>query len=172
MTLDLREKAFAGDGHQACAAEAGHVAEDVGGIESLLVDFHIECVHQFQGDVVHDLGGEIVVEKKSAVTFESALAHIGARFDIESELNIGAKEVGFKSLLVGPVEILLKKEQTRDGIEFLGGPAHDGMKVFAELSDGHEAEEQRAKDALPTFGDSAQADRAEEPFKGVKEALL
>jgi len=44
--------------------------------------------------------------------------------------------------------------------------------LIAELFDGHEGEEQRAKDALPTFGESAKADVAEKSIEGVEKAWL
>ena len=172
VTLHLREKSLVSDGHHAGAAEAGHVAEDVRRIEPLLVDLQIEFVDQLRGDFVHHLGGEIVVEKMGAIAFEGSAAHFGARLGIEGELDVGAKEEGFDGLVVGPVERFLEKEESGDGIQFLGGPAHEGIVVFAEFLDGHEDEQHGTKDGLPTLVEAFESEFAEEALEGVEQDRL
>jgi len=61
---------------------------------------------------------------------------VAVGFEIERELDVGAKQVSLDGLGVGPVEGLLEEEQADDGVEFLGGPSVRGVTGLAERLDG------------------------------------
>src|ERR1019366_3329075 len=89
--------------HVSATAKGSHVAEDVGGVEALLIDVQVEFIDQLHRDVVHELCGQVVVAKEGAIAFESAEGYlVEARFEIESELDIGVKEIGLDRVVVGP----------------------------------------------------------------------
>src|SRR5208282_3800892 len=122
---------------------------------------------------VHHLTGAVVFDEQLAIALEGAFAHFtGARFEIESKLHIGAEEIGLDGLGDGPVLELLQEEQAGDGIEFLGGSAHDGVEVFGEAADGHQLEQGLAKDALPAGVNPLAAERGNDAVVGVKQATL
>ena len=64
VALELGQEPLDGDGHELGSAEGGHVAEDVGRIESLSGDVEVEVGDEFRGDVVEDLCGEVVVAEE------------------------------------------------------------------------------------------------------------
>ena len=137
------------------------------------LDVEFEKIDECVRDVVHDLGGAIVVEEKLALAFEGAVAEfVLAGFEIEGELDVGAKEVGFDGLGIGPVEGLLKEEQTGDGIEFFGGPAEDGVEVRAELADGHELQEGGAEKGRPAVVKAFARQWGKDAVEGVEEGDL
>ena len=125
------------------------------------------------GDLVHDLAGRFVLDEQFAIAFESTFAHlVDAGFEIESELHIGVKEISIDGLGDGPVLEFLHEEQAGDGIEFLGGPAHDGVKMFGQLFGRHEFQQSAAKDALPTGANTFHPQRRDEAVEGVEKPAL
>ena len=50
MTFELGKKTFDCDAHQTGSAKAGHVTEDVGRVQTLLVNFNAEFFYQRSGN--------------------------------------------------------------------------------------------------------------------------
>ena len=108
-----------------------------------------------------------------AIAFESSVAEfIDAGFEIEGELDIGAKQIGLDGLGVGPVEGLLEEEQAGDRVEFLGGPAEGGVIMLTERLDGHRVQDRGAKDSGPAGLEPLAGERREDVREGVEEGDL
>ena len=171
--MDLLQEPLDRDPHQAGSAKTGHVGKDVCGIQPLVIDVQFQLLDQFGGDLIHDFGGQLVVNEVAAISLESPQAHlVSARFEIECILDIGTKEVRLDGLVIGPVVGLLKEEETGDGIEFLGGAAECGMEVLAELLGGHEVQQNGTEDTLPAVSDLFEPQGRDEPLERIEEAGL
>ena len=97
---------------------------------------------------------------------------VDAGFEIEGELDVGAKQMGIDGGGVGPVEGLLEEEQAGDGVEFLGGPTVCGVRVLTEFGDGHEFEDGGAKEGGPAGFESLACEGGEDVGEGVEEGEL
>ena len=82
VPLELGQEPLDGHGHEVGSAEGGHVAEDVGRVESLSGDVEVEGVDEFRGDLVEDACGEVVVAEELLIAFEGASESVapGSRF--------------------------------------------------------------------------------------------
>jgi hypothetical protein len=94
------------------------------------------------------------------------------RLEVEGVLDVGPEDVGFDGLLGGPVEEVGEEDQAGHGKEFFGGGAHGVAEVGAEFGDGHDLEDDVAKDALPSVGDDPPSDRWDDAVEGIEEAVL
>ena len=172
MPLELGQEPLDRHGHELGSAEGGHVAEDVGRVEPLSGDVEIEGTDELGGDLLEDACGEVVVAEELLIAFEGASADGGAGLEVQGVLDVGAEDVGFDGLLGGPAEEVGEEDEAGHGIEFLGGGAEGVAEVLAEFADGHDFEEDMAKDALPAVADDLPPGRRDDPFKGVEEAVL
>jgi len=86
VALELGAEPLDGDGHELGAAEGGHVAEDVGRVESLSGDVEFEGFDESRGDLVEDACGEVVVPEELLIAFEGARAECNARLGVEGVL--------------------------------------------------------------------------------------
>ena len=71
-----------------------------------------------------------------------------------------------------PAEEVGEEDEPGHGIEFFGVSPHGVAEVVAELGDGHDFEEDVAKDPLPTVGEDPPSDRRDNALEGVEEAVL
>jgi hypothetical protein len=116
---------------------------------------------------------DAILEKQGAIAFEGAFAHlVAARFDVESELNIGVKEVCLHGCGVGPVLRLLQQEQAGDGVEFLGVPTDVGAEMFAEFLGRHNFKQGRVKNALAAFVNAIKSAGRDHAFEGIEKTSL
>ena len=141
MALELGQEPLDRDGHELGSAEGGHVAEDVGGVESLPGDVEVEGVDEFRGDLFEDACGEVVVAEELLIAFEGASAECGAGFEVQGVLDVGSEDVGFDGLLSVPVEEVGEEDEAGHGIEFFGGSAEGFAEVLGEVIDGHDLKE-------------------------------
>ena len=116
VALELGQEPLDRDGHELGAAEGGHVAEDMGGVESLPGDVEVEGPDEFRGDRFEDPCGEVMVAEELLIAFEGARAECGARFEVEGVLHIGAKDVRFDGLLSVPVEEVGEEDESGHGV--------------------------------------------------------
>ena len=134
VALELGQEAFDGDRHELGATEGGHMAEDVGRVETLSGDVEVEGVDELAGDVVEDASGEVIVAEESLIAFEGARGESGGRLGVEGVLDVGAEDVGFDGVLSGPVEEVGEEDEAGHGIEFFGGSAEGVTEVFGEIA--------------------------------------
>ena len=124
------------------------------------------------GDVVEDACGEVVLSEQLLVAFEGARADRGAGLEVQGVLDIGAEDVGLDGLLGSPAEEVGEEDEPGHGVELLGGCAEGVTEVAAEFVNGHDLEEDVAKDALPAVGDDPPPDGRDDAVEGVEEAVL
>ncbi len=172
MAFQLGQEPLDRDGHEPGSAEAGHVAEDVGGVKSLTGDVEVECGDEFGGDLVEDVSGEVIVSEELLIAFEGARAECGAGFEVQGILDIGSEDVGFDGLLSDPAEEVGEEDETGHGVEFFGGSACGVAEVLGELSDGHDIEDGMSKDPLPAVSDDGPSGRRNNPLERVEESVL
>jgi hypothetical protein len=87
----------------------------VGGIESLFFDAYFEFAEQLVGDTVEDLLAEVfVVLQDFEVPFDGSLRDFESRLQVQSELDVGAKQSRFVGLRNGPSLELPDHQQTHD----------------------------------------------------------
>jgi hypothetical protein len=101
----------------------------------------------------------VTSSKTRAARSSSRSGDLGTGIEIQSVLDIGAKDVGFDRLDGGPAEEVGEEDQPRHGIEFLGGSAEGLTEMCRELGDGHDFEENVPNDPLPALGDDPPPDR-------------
>ena len=172
VALELGQEPLDRDGHELGAAEGGHVAEDMGRVESLPGDVEVEGVDEFRGDLVEDACGEVIVAEELLIAFEGASAECGAGFEVQGVLDVGSKDVRFDGLLSVPVEEVGEEDESGHGIEFFGGSAEGFAEVLGEVIDGHDLKDDMPKDPLPTVADDLASGRWNNPLEGVEEAVL
>ena len=83
---------------------------------------------------------------------------VGAGLEVQGVLDVGAEDVGLDGLLGGPAEEVGEEDEPGHGVELLGGGAEGVAEVSSEFGDGHDLEEDVAKDALPSVGDDPPPD--------------
>ena len=172
VPLELGQEPLDRHGHELGAAEAGHVAQDVGRVEPLAGDVEIEDLDESGGDVLEDACGELVVAEELLIAFEAARADHGAGLKVQGVLDIGAEDVGLDGLLGSPAEEVGEEDEPGHRVELLGGCVAGVTEVAVEFVDGHDLEEDVAKDALPAVSDDPPPDGRDDAIEGVEEAVL
>ena len=126
------------------------------------------------GDVVEDAGSAVVVADALLVAFESTGGDRGAGLEVQGIRDVGSEDGGLEGLLGCPVEEGgIAEDEPSHGREFLGGGTACVTEVLTEFVDGHDFEEDVAKDALPTaLGEDPSPHRRDHAVEGIEEAVL
>jgi len=148
------------------------MTEHMSRIKTLPGDVEGEGVDESGGDVLEDLGREVVVAEVLAITFDGSTRDFNPRLEIRGILDVGSKYIRFNGLVGGPVEEVAKEDEPCHGKEFLGGSAQGMAEVLGEIDDGHEFEKDMPKDGLPTVADDPPSDGRDDALKRVEEAVL
>ncbi len=153
VAFELREKSFDRHAHHPRAAELGHVALDMGGIEPLLGDAQIELFDQGGRDVFHDPPSQAVFDHQLLVSLDGSRRHaLIFGTEIQGVLDIDAEHVGAGGFLGGPIHELHEEDQPTHGVEFLSGLADGRIEVFLHGVDRHQLQDGLAKQMLPSGG--------------------
>ena len=171
--LYLGQKPFDGHSHHTRAAKTGHVTENMGGIQTLFVDFNPQQIDQFGGNITHYRFGQIILFKMIKVAFQGPYRNImGHRFEIQGIMNVHAKTIGIQGLLFGPVLEFHDQQQSGHGVEFFSRPSHAGIKAARNGIDRHELENGMPKDARPAVEQTLAGFYGQDTVKRVKKPGL